>query len=106
MLRARAHLRIAEALLAPAATLIAVACLLLGQFSRLGAWPQVGLAILLAIAVKLFESSMDGTVKGAPGLWLLAYAPATAGMAVAAGLLGLSARGARSRRAPLAAEPA
>ena len=92
LLRARAHLRIAEALLAPAATLIAVGCLLVGGFSRLGAWPKVGLAVLLAIAVKVLESSADAAVKDAPALWPLAYAPAFGGMALAALLLWAAAR--------------
>ena len=92
LLRARAHLRVAEALLAPAASLIAVACLLLGRFSRLGSWPQVVLAVALAIAVKLLESSADQTVKASPELWPLAYAPGVAGMGAAAVLLWWAAR--------------
>ncbi len=92
LLRARAHLRIAEALLAPAAALIAVGCLLLGRFSRLGAWPQVALAVALAIAVRLFEGQADAAVRAAPALWPLAYAPSLGGMALAGLLLWLAAR--------------
>ncbi len=91
-LRARAHLRIAEALLAPAAALIAVGCLLVGRFSRLGAWPQIALAVLLAIVVRLLEGQADAAVREAPALWPLAYAPAAGGMALASLLLWWAAR--------------
>jgi lipopolysaccharide export system permease protein len=101
LLRARAHLRIAEALLAPAATLIAVGCLLVGRFSRLGAWPQVALAVALAIAVRLFEGQADAAVKAAPALWPLAYAPSAGGLAVGAILLWLAARPRRAQERPV-----
>lgn len=100
-LAVRAHLRIAEALIAPTAALIAAASMLVAPFSRLGAWPQMVLAVVLAILAKLAETAAEEAALAAPQAWPVIYAPALAGCAVAAGLLWLAARPRpRPRRAP------
>ncbi len=89
---AEAHDRFAETLLAPAATLMGLGCLLLGQFSRFGVWRQVILAILLVIGVNGIQSASVQAVRRDPTLWPVSYLPALTGFALAALLLALSAR--------------
>lgn len=90
--------RFAEALLALATTLIGLAALLLGRFSRFGAWPQVVLAIVLVIGVKGVESVIIQTVRDNPALWPLVHLPGAAGFLVAAVLLALATRSRRVER--------
>jgi len=94
---AEAQDRLAEPLLAPVAALIALGTMLMGQFSRFGAWRQVLVAILLAIAVKGVESVSVQAARADPALWPLSYLPAASGFAVGALLLWLAGR---DRRVP------
>ncbi|NAZ35408.1 LPS export ABC transporter permease LptF [Rubellimicrobium sp. CFH 75288] len=102
-LRAEGHNRMAETLLAPVAALLALAAMLQGGFSRFGAWKQVALGILLAIAVKAVEAVALQAARDDPALWPLVYAPALFGLAVGALLL---ARAARPWRRAGRADPA
>lgn len=87
LLRAEAHDRFEEAILAPVATLIAYAALVVGHFSRLGLWRQTVGAVILLIAVKAVESVVRQAVRVNADLWLLTYLPAVLGFAIAGGLL-------------------
>ncbi|MEI6096784.1 MAG: LPS export ABC transporter permease LptF [Alphaproteobacteria bacterium] len=84
--------RIAEPFLAASVVLIGFACLLLGGFSRLGLWRQIGFAAVLLVVVQ-------GVVTVAPQLgqslsqgWILAYAAPVTGMAIAGMLLWVAGR--------------
>ncbi len=89
---AEAQDRIADALVAPGAALIALGALLLGQFSRFGVWRQVILAAVLVILVKGVEGPAGSLVRDDPGLWPLAYLPAGLGFLLGGALLGLAAQ--------------
>lgn len=90
--------RIAEALFAPAAALIALGALLLGQFSRFGVWRQTIAAIVLVILVKGVESVALQTVHDDVSLWPLVYLSPSVGMALGALLLWMAGRPRRVRR--------
>ncbi|TNC73493.1 LPS export ABC transporter permease LptF [Rubellimicrobium roseum] len=99
---AEAQDRVAEALLAPAAALIALGSLLLGQFSRFGVWRQVIGAIVLVILVKGIESGAVQAVRSEPTLWPLLYVPSLAGGAIGLALLALAGRSRCVRRTEVA----
>lgn len=87
-LRIEALERFAETALPPVAVLIALAAMLQGEFSRLGLWPQIALAVALAVAVKAVEASMVQAARADPAAhWPLVFVPTAGGLAVAAGLL-------------------
>jgi lipopolysaccharide export system permease protein len=90
--------RIAEALFAPVAALIALGSMLLGQFSRFGVWRQTIAAIVLAILVKGVDSVAAQSVHDDPTLWPLTYLSAAVGLGIAALLLWLAGRPRRVRR--------
>lgn len=82
-----AHSRIAEPVLSTAVALIGFAALLLGGFSRLGLWRQVGLAVVVLIVVQglatISEQQAADVAKG----WLMAYLAPVFGLAIAAFML-------------------
>jgi lipopolysaccharide export system permease protein len=98
ILHAEGQERIAEALFAPAAALIALGTMLLGQFSRFGVWRQTVAAVVLVILVKGVESVAAQAVDNDPTLWPLAYLSAAVGLTLAAVLLWLAGRPRRVRR--------
>ena len=82
-----AHSRFAEPLLSVAVALIGFASLLLGGFSRLGLWRQIGFAVSLLVLVQGI-----GTVAGQVGSavaqgWALAYLAPAVGLGLAGALL-------------------
>jgi lipopolysaccharide export system permease protein len=89
--------RVAESLFAPAAALIALGSLLLGQFSRFGVWRQTLAAIVLLILVKGVESVAAQEVHDDASLWPLTYLSPAVGLAIAALLLWWAGR---PRRVP------
>ena len=91
-LRFEAHSRLAEPVLSVAVALIGFATLLLGGFSRLGLWRQIGFAVVLLVAVQGV-----GTVAGQVGAglvrgWALAYVAPVLALAIAVALLWWSGR--------------
>ena len=92
VLRAEAHDRVAESLLALVAALLGFATLLVGQFSRFGVWRQIVAAIFLVILVKGIETLTTAAIRDAPDRWYLAYVPVLAGMAIVLLLLTRAAR--------------
>ncbi|HVG48362.1 MAG TPA: LPS export ABC transporter permease LptF, partial [Rubellimicrobium sp.] len=90
--------RIAEALFAPVAALIALGSLHLGQFSRFGVWRQTIASIVLVILVKGVDSVAAQSVHDDAALWPLTYLSAVVGLGVAALLLWLAGRPRRVRR--------
>lgn len=91
-LRAEAHGRLAEALLAPVAVLVALGALLSGAHSRLGAWRQVLLAIGVVVLLRLVDQAAGQALDREPSRWPLAYAATLAGAGAATLLLAHAAR--------------
>ncbi|ADE86424.1 LPS export ABC transporter permease LptF [Rhodobacter capsulatus] len=102
---AAAHLelndRLAQPLMAPVAALIAAAAMMLGGFSRLGLWRQIGLAVLALIGLQSLSNVATSMTRADPALWALHYMPALAGLAGVA--LALSWAGRRRKAPPLTA---
>ncbi|KQB16539.1 LPS export ABC transporter permease LptF [Rhodobacter capsulatus] len=102
---AAAHLelndRLAQPLLAPVAALIAAAAMMLGGFSRLGLWRQIGLAVLALIGLQSLSNLATSMTRADPELWALHYMPALAGLILVA--LALSWAGRRRKSPPLTA---
>ncbi|GGL89955.1 LPS export ABC transporter permease LptF [Pseudooceanicola nanhaiensis] len=82
-----AHARFRDAGIAFAAALIGFGAMMAGGFSRFGAWRQIGLAVLMLVAVKMSENLCAGVVVEAPSLWPVSYLPVVLGLALAATLL-------------------
>ena len=86
------HNRIQEALLCIVAAFIGFASLLLASFSRFGSGPQILLAILLLILIKLTESALGDLLRSNPSYWPLIYAPTLVGGMMSYGLLAFAAK--------------
>jgi lipopolysaccharide export system permease protein len=93
--RLELHQRVAQALMAPVATLLGFAALLQGAFSRFGALRQIGMAIIGLIAVQFLVNWMSAVALRMPQYWELTYVPVAFGATLVAALLW---RAARSRR--------
>ena len=86
-LRYEGHSRVAEPVLSVAVALIGFATLLLGGFSRLGLWRQIGFAISLLVAVQGIATVAGQVGVGLAQGWLLAYLAPVVGLGMAFGLL-------------------
>lgn len=86
------HARIAQPFLAVAGALIGFAALMLGSFSRFGAWRQVLLAIVLLIVLQFLDNATADIARRDPGLWPVVYLPALAGIAMGWAMLWVSQR--------------
>lgn len=89
--------RFSQAALALMAPLVGFAAMLVGGFSRFGAWPQIVLAIIGLIALDLIDNLALASVLERPEAWWLGGVPALAGLALTAGLLWLAGRPRRVR---------
>ena len=92
------HNRFAQPFLAVGAALIGFAALLMGSFSRFGLWRQVGVAIVLLVAVQGVSSAATGFGLQTDRGWIWAYAAPIFGMALGIGMLWWSERPRRVRR--------
>ena len=92
-----AHMRLQQPLLAMVAALIGAATLLAGGFSRMGLGPQMALAVLFLVVVKMIEGALGNLVQSVARAWPAVYLPSVAGLAIAAALLAFAAR---TRRRP------
>ncbi|RDW12138.1 LPS export ABC transporter permease LptF [Paracoccus thiocyanatus] len=95
---AEAHERLAKPFQAPVAALLGFAMLLLGGFSRFGAWRQVVWAVLALIAVQFLATAAENQVAANAGRWPLIYVSPLAGAAICLGVLWLAARPRHLRR--------
>ena len=93
------HNRFAQPFLAVGAALIGFAALLMGSFSRFGLWRQVGVAIVLLVAVQGVSSAATGFGLRTDRGWIWAYAAPIFGMVLGIGMLWWSERPRRVRRA-------
>ncbi len=91
-LRHEAHARLAEPLLSVAVALIGFATLLLGGFSRLGLWRQIGFAIGLLVLVQAISTMASQADPALAYAWALVYLAPLVGAALAVGLLGWAGR--------------
>ena len=96
------HNRMAEPFLATAVALVGFASLLLGGFSRMGLWRQIGIAAGLLVVVQTIVTVAPQVGMRLTQGWMLAYVAPMVGLAIAAGLLGWAGR-ARSVPRALAA---
>ena len=81
------HNRIADPLLAMSVALIGFASLLLGGFSRMGLWRQIGFAVMLLVLVQAVVTVAPQMAQSVPQGWVLAYVAPVFGMVIAAVLL-------------------
>ena len=93
------HNRFAQPFLAVGAALIGFAALLMGSFSRFGLWRQIGVAIVLLVAVQGVSSAATGLGLRSDQGWIWAYAAPVFGMALGVGMLWWSQRPRQVRRA-------
>jgi lipopolysaccharide export system permease protein len=91
-LRFEAHQRLAEPVLSVAVALIGFAALLLGGFSRLGLWRQIGFAVTLLVIVQGVNTVAGQIGEDLALGWVLAYAAPILALGIAAGLLGWAGR--------------
>ncbi len=89
---AKAHERFAQPLFAIVAPLLGFAALLLGGFSRFGAWRQIFFAALAVIALKSLDNAALAAIRRDGGMWPVAYAPPLLGLALSLLLLRLGER--------------
>ena len=75
------HSRLAEPALSVAVVLIGFASLLLGGYSRLGLWRQIGLAVALLLAVQGLSAVAGQLGQQMAGGWVLAYVAPALGLA-------------------------
>lgn len=102
-LQFEAHSRIAHPFLATASALIGFASLLLGAFSRFGMWRQIGVAVLLLVAVQAVATVTTSIGMKIAGGWMLAYVAPVVGLVIAAIEIQISQR---ERRIPATIPPA
>ncbi|MFV0361076.1 LPS export ABC transporter permease LptF [Tropicimonas sp.] len=94
------HLRIAQPLNPLIAALIGFSALMLGGFSRFGVWPQIGLAIVLIIALQAVENVTADMARRDTSLWPLVYLPTALGVLAIVTMLWAASRPPLFRRVP------
>ncbi|MDE0589356.1 LPS export ABC transporter permease LptF [Halocynthiibacter sp. C4] len=77
------HQRIVQPLSAISTVLLAFSCLLLGNYSRFGLWPQIILAITLLIITKVVETATVDLAQQSTGHWPAAYLTVIVGLLLA-----------------------
>ncbi len=92
------HSRLASPLLAVAAALLGFAALMQGGFSRFGLWRQIGLGVVLIIAVQMLWTWASGLALRSPTAWPVLYLAPAVGLVVAVALLAWGQRPRRLRR--------
>ncbi|MBO9476945.1 LPS export ABC transporter permease LptF [Shimia sp. R11_0] len=92
------HERFSQPIMCVVFALIGFAMLISGSFSRFGVWRQILIAFIILVLLETLKNAMDSPVRAAPETWPLVYLPAFLGLAIAAGLLNLSANPIHLRR--------
>ncbi|MDV7141684.1 LPS export ABC transporter permease LptF [Tropicimonas sp. TH_r6] len=90
--RYEGHLRIAQPFNPLVISLMGVAALMLGGFSRFGIWPQIALAVALIIVLQAIENGVADISRRDDSLWPLIYLPSVLGILVTGALLWISSR--------------
>jgi len=81
-LMAEAHNRNVQALMAFVGAMLGFSSLLTVRFSRFGAWPQIGHALIFVVLIKLAETTSGQLARQTLGYWPAAYLPIFFGAAV------------------------
>ncbi|WP_068112356.1 LPS export ABC transporter permease LptF [Tropicimonas marinistellae] len=76
------HLRIAQPFNPLVVALIGFSTLMIGGFSRFGVWRQIGLAVLIIIALQAIENVTADMARRDAELWPLVYLPTALGTAL------------------------
>lgn len=97
-LHREAHLRLTQALLSVAATVLGFAALMLGGFSRFGLWRQIAFAVLLVILVKVIDNAAIDLAKRDPQMWPAVYLSSALGGVICLVLLWIDDHPLRRRR--------
>jgi len=92
------HQRLAAPLMALVAPALGYAALLIGGFSRLGLWRQMGLAVVLLIVMQMLSTWATGTALRTTGGWPLLYIAPGFGAVASVVLLFVAQRPRRLRR--------
>jgi len=92
------HQRLATPMLALVAPVLGYAALMIGGFTRLGLWRQMGLAVVLLIVMQMLSTWATGTALRQEGGWPLLYLAPCFGALAATGLLVLAQQPRRLRR--------
>lgn len=81
-MRARAHDRFAQSVLALIGALLGFAALMVGAHSRFGVWRQIIFAIVLIIIIKAAETTGLRLARSEANLWFAVYLPSLVGGAI------------------------
>jgi lipopolysaccharide export system permease protein len=95
-----AHDRISQSVLGAVAALLGFSALMIGSFSRFGAWPQVIFAVVLIIVIKSLETTGLNIARSAPQMWFASYLAVVSGLVMVAALLFVGSRPYLLKRKP------
>ena len=84
------HRRLAESAVCVAAALLGFAAMSLGAFSRFGAGPQIALAVVSLVLIKVVEGAALDVMADMPSRWALHYAAPAFGLGAAAVMLAIA----------------
>ena len=96
------HERLAQPLMAIVSALLGFAALMTGEFSRLGLWRQIAMAVACLIGVQMLINVATGLVRADAALWPVTYLPALTGLIGAVVMLAYAGRTRRVRAPGLA----
>lgn len=100
------NFRLSQSLFALAGCIIGFCSLLLGGFSRFGVWPQIGVAILVVVLLKVVEGAAVGPIRASASYWPLYYLPSALGILTAIAMLFWAGRSRKIENLPTVAEVA
>jgi lipopolysaccharide export system permease protein len=80
--------------------LLGFSALMIGSFSRFGAWPQVIFAVVLIIVIKSLETTGLNIARSAPQMWFASYLAVVSGLVMVAALLFVASRPYLFKRKP------
>ena len=96
------HERLAQPFMAIVSALLGFAALMTGEFSRLGLWRQIAMAVACLIGVQMLINVATGLVRADAALWPVTYLPALTGLFGAVVMLAYAGRTRRVRAPGLA----
>ena len=96
------HSRFARVAFCIVTALIGFATLLVGGFSRFGAWREIGIAFVMLVTLDGVRSGLTGIVLHDAAMWPILYAPSIVGALAVVGLLWTAAHPTFWRRRAMA----
>ncbi|SHG69782.1 lipopolysaccharide export system permease protein [Cognatiyoonia sediminum] len=97
-LKAAAHDRISQSLLALVAAMLGFSALMIGGYSRFGVWQQIVFAIFLIIVIKGLETVGLNIARQDPDLWIASYLAVGVGLVIVLLLLFFASKPSLFRR--------